>query len=294
LVRALKKAYEDQLAQCIIIGRGGGSFEDLSCFNDETLARVLFASPIPTISAVGHEADYTICDFVASHRAPTPTGAAMHLTKHKDDITREIQTWIERLNNDLLNKIKSGEKMVRQYASSYGLANFQDILASKERSLSHLRDNLENHSPKRKMEQYSSDLDNYNHRLKSHYETYFDKLSVKLEGFQKGLSPSVLLNQIQSYQTQISSLNERSAQGINQTLEGYEVELQNLIDKSIILNPLNLMSKGYSIVYKEGSVVTSIHQIQVEDELNIKFHDGEARSKVLKIEKRVEHGKEII
>lgn len=87
LIQALKRVYQDGDADVIIIGRGGGSFEDLSCFNDENLARTLFSSPIPTVSAVGHEGDYTICDFVASHRAPTPTGAAMLLSKDKKDIT---------------------------------------------------------------------------------------------------------------------------------------------------------------------------------------------------------------
>ena len=86
LIKALNKANKDDLVDLIIIGRGGGSLEDLSCFNDEGLARAIFASRIPIISAVGHEADYSICDFVADLRAPTPTGAAMLASISKEDI----------------------------------------------------------------------------------------------------------------------------------------------------------------------------------------------------------------
>ena len=87
MIKSLKRAISEKLVDVIIIGRGGGSMEDLSCFNDEELARLVATSPIPTISAVGHEMDYTIIDFAASYRAPTPTAAATKVTtKTKIDL----------------------------------------------------------------------------------------------------------------------------------------------------------------------------------------------------------------
>ena len=99
LIRALKSAYQDSSIDCLIIGRGGGSFEDLACFNDEELARTLFKAPFPTVSAVGHEGDYSICDFVASLRAPTPTGAAMLVCKDKNDILENLNIIEQRLKS---------------------------------------------------------------------------------------------------------------------------------------------------------------------------------------------------
>ena len=75
LIKALEQANKENIVDVIIIARGGGSFEDLSCFNDEKLARSIYASQIPIVSGVGHETDFTICDFVADERVPTPTGA---------------------------------------------------------------------------------------------------------------------------------------------------------------------------------------------------------------------------
>ena len=97
LINAIKKANFDKKADVLIIARGGGSLEDLSCFNDEELARTIFASSIPTISGVGHEADFTICDFVSSRRAPTPTGAAVIATPDQNELLTYIDNLVNRL-----------------------------------------------------------------------------------------------------------------------------------------------------------------------------------------------------
>ena len=95
IIDAINKANMDAVCDCLIIARGGGSIEDLSCFNDEELARVIFSSSIPTISGVGHEADFTICDYVSSKRAPTPTGAGVIATpKTIDDLNNTLNNCI--------------------------------------------------------------------------------------------------------------------------------------------------------------------------------------------------------
>jgi len=108
LINAVKKANFEKKVDVLIIARGGGSLEDLSCFNDEELARTIFASSIPTISGVGHEADFTICDFVSSRRAPTPTGAAVIATPDKVELYNYIENLINQLTynykQNLINK----------------------------------------------------------------------------------------------------------------------------------------------------------------------------------------------
>ena len=121
LIRNLNLAYQDKELDCLIIGRGGGSFEDLNGFNDEALARMLAKSPIPVISAVGHEGDYTICDFVASFRAPTPTGAAMRLTKVKEDVYNLLSQYQIRLKNAIVNKITSDFKNYKSLDDRFNL-----------------------------------------------------------------------------------------------------------------------------------------------------------------------------
>jgi exodeoxyribonuclease VII large subunit len=97
LVNALKTAIRRAECDVLIIGRGGGSLEDLWAFNDEKLARVIFESPIPIVSAVGHEVDFTIADFVADVRAPTPSGAAEIVVPSRDDWLRAINSWAARI-----------------------------------------------------------------------------------------------------------------------------------------------------------------------------------------------------
>ena len=124
LIRALKEVYASNKHDCLIIGRGGGSFEDLSCFNDEALARTLFASPIPTVSAVGHEGDVTICDFVASQRAATPTAAAILLSKSREDVVNHVNHLQQRLLQAAVSGVEKKQSLWQKLAGSYGLANF--------------------------------------------------------------------------------------------------------------------------------------------------------------------------
>ena len=107
LINAIKLANLENKVSVLIIARGGGTIEDLSCFNDEQLARTIFASKIPTISGVGHEADFTICDFVSSRRAPTPTGAAVIATPDKNELLNYIDN-LEQENARLKDKIEKG------------------------------------------------------------------------------------------------------------------------------------------------------------------------------------------
>ncbi|HHY09695.1 MAG TPA: exodeoxyribonuclease VII large subunit, partial [Firmicutes bacterium] len=113
-------------ADVLIVGRGGGSFEELSAFNDEEVARAIFASKIPVISAVGHETDFTIADFVADLRAPTPSAAAELAVPVKSELKEQICGLKERLAAILERKIKAERRHLGQLAASAGLKRPQD------------------------------------------------------------------------------------------------------------------------------------------------------------------------
>ena len=164
LVRALKEVYNNPEIDALIIGRGGGSYEDLSCFNDELLARTLFASPIPTVTGIGHDADFTICDFVSSFRAPTPTGAAMVLTKEKKDIINQLETYNDRLQNKILSTIVNSEKTLNQLLKSYGLSNYLEVFSKYEQKHLNVLKSLEKYSPVNILLSYEQSLNNLDSR----------------------------------------------------------------------------------------------------------------------------------
>lgn len=258
LIRNLRLAYQNDKIDCLIIGRGGGSFEDLACFNDETLARVLFEAPFPTISAVGHEGDYTICDFVASHRAPTPTGAAMLATKDKNEIFETISIFSQRLTSGIRTYFKNIETRYENLKMSYGLDKFDQLLNVKENQYNILNEKFKQFSPDKIIERQEKELV-YN----------IKQLNTNFERIVYGLEDKNNLN--------FNSLNNN----IDRYLDKIKTKYQLYNNKLVLLNPLNIMEKGYSVVYKGSDVVSSIDNINIDDEINVKFIDGTVKAKVL-------------
>ena len=126
----------------LIVGRGGGSIEDLWAFNEEIVARAIYASRVPIISAVGHEVDFTIADFVADLRAPTPTGAAEMAVPNISDVFKNIDNYKIRMNSQIVGKIKLFEKRLDALKDSYILKNPMSIYEIQEQKLSTYIDKL--------------------------------------------------------------------------------------------------------------------------------------------------------
>ena len=149
----------------IILGRGGGSIEDLWAFNEEIVARAIFKSKIPIISGVGHEIDFTISDFVSDLRAPTPTGAAIAATRDKDEIKAYLQTCKTRINNALQNKLENSSEILKKYKLNYILNNPTRLYDIQEQKLDILYDKLNNiinlkiDNLNKKMETYKIKID---------------------------------------------------------------------------------------------------------------------------------------
>jgi len=143
IVEALNKAYTYPL-DTIIVGRGGGSNEDLSAFNDEEVVRTAFASPIPIIAAVGHEVDYTLLDFVASKRASTPTGAAELATIDKRELYEYLDNAHYTMYSNILNKLKYIKEKLNQIKSRPFFVNPENIYKDKLNKVNSIKDNLNN------------------------------------------------------------------------------------------------------------------------------------------------------
>ena len=141
IVRQIKRA-EDYNLDVLIVGRGGGSIEDLWAFNEEIVARAIFECPIPVISAVGHEIDFTIADFVADLRAPTPTGAAEIAVPNKADVINYINQLSLRSRKAVGNILELKKKRLDNIKSNYILNNPLDLYSAKIQKLDYLTESL--------------------------------------------------------------------------------------------------------------------------------------------------------
>ncbi len=280
LVRALLRVYQDNDADAIIIGRGGGSFEDLSCFNDETLARTLFASKIPTVSAVGHEGDYTICDFVASFRAPTPTGAAMALSKDKKDVNELLIDRSSRLKIAIKSKLVSDYNLWNNLSSSYGLSNFEKILNNKHTMLDSFISKLQKFSPELLTKNVENKINVSDLRMFNAINNKFNEYNALISNFDSRLKPNLVINKINKYDDLINQFSNKIFEVNINEIDKKETMLFNMTDKMVLLNPFNIMKKGYSIVYKDDNIVSSSKDLKSEDEIMIKMSDGDVLAKI--------------
>jgi len=213
----------------LIVGRGGGSIEDLWAFNEEIVARAIFKAKTPIISAVGHEIDFTIADFVADLRAPTPTGAAEMAVPNLIDVKTIIEQFNIRLNKHMKNMLDTYTKKLDTLKTNYVLTSPLAPIEVKEEKLSNLVTNLEQ-LIKHKLEILTNKFDNMkNKNILLHPET-------------------MLFNCQQRYQLNFNKLE--------------------------LLNPLNILNKGYSIVTKDETLIKSYKDLNKDDVINIKLNKG--------------------
>jgi len=188
IVEQIEKANRQKLVDVLIIGRGGGSIEDLWAFNEEVVAKAIYNSKIPIISAVGHETDFTISDFVASVRASTPSHAAELAVRNYRDVLQEISDYKQRLEYALKNQYQNLVKHYHQVISSNYFKNPQRILQPKELAYVNLYDRLLKVNPVNVIERKHEKLESYLKQIKANYRYYllsknnkYNNLIEKLE-----------------------------------------------------------------------------------------------------------------
>jgi len=241
---------QDNPIDLVLICRGGGSIEDLWCFNNENLAREIASFPIPTISGVGHEIDFTICDFVSDMRAPTPTASAEIATEFnfqaKDKIINLYIDLGRTITNSILNKIQKIEYLKKNIRSplmilreqnqkidSYELQlkqNIKMLLAENKQTLSLLRSRLKERSPNKYIQQLNTKIDNIKNLIKKEIKSSINRNSVLIQEYEKNLE---------------------------------------------ILNPLSILERGYSIIQnKSGESIKSNQDVKVGETLTARLNKG--------------------
>ncbi len=231
----------------IIIGRGGGSIEDMWCFNDETLARLIAGSDIPVISAVGHEIDFTICDFVADLRAPTPSAAAELVAKSSSELLQKLNQW-ERLTRN------SFEKIFR--------LKYQAAFNAGKRLV----------DPKRKLMDYSVRNDDLFNRLEQAARVYLTNQKKDLNLLQQRMVSPVQL--AQKLRVNIDHLNLRFISETKKNISNSQVHVRSIMSLLDSLSPLRVVDRGFSITQKNNKVVKSVHEVKANDDITIRVTDG--------------------
>lgn len=264
----------------IIVGRGGGSIEDLWAFNEEPVARAIAASRVPVVSAVGHETDFTIADFVADVRAPTPTGAAAIILRDRVEVLKQIEGDMARANRAVTNRLK-------------GMRSSFEVLDAKL-------------SPKRAEESFGMrcmHLDELSARCDSALRGTVEGMRHRFEVLDSRLSPEKALSDIGVLRTRVDNDLERISTSASHRLEVSasridsigrrpETAIRRLHDNlgSGIesmgkrlegLNPLNVLGRGYTMVTSEnGDVLTSVSRISPGDIIRISMRDGSASAEI--------------
>lgn len=234
IVKNIKMA-ENYDLDVLIVGRGGGSIEDLWPFNEEIVARAIFESSIPIISAVGHEIDYTIADFVADLRAPTPTGAAELAVPNLVDLKKHIGQLKIRLNENVLKVINYQKLYLDSLKNSFVIKNPLIMYDNKKQKL-------------------DSIIEKLNNILRIKMDKNIDKLNFLKNSY-------ILKNSDLLYKPKRDDLN-------------------NIIEKLELINPLKVLKRGYSVVYKDDFIINSVDNLNKSDKLKIKLSDGNVITKI--------------
>ncbi|MCI8670749.1 MAG: exodeoxyribonuclease VII large subunit [Bacilli bacterium] len=244
----------------LIVGRGGGSIEDLWAFNEEIVARAIYEARVPIISAVGHEIDFTIADFVADLRAPTPTGAAEMAVPTVAEINNIINNYEIRLNEFIGNMIHKDKLLLERITGSYILKNPLSLYEIKEQKLDNFIDTLNNNIRKR--------LENGNLVLKGIKSSYVLKNPMSLFEIKK---EKLIFNEKCLYSD------------IKNIIIKNDHNYKMLINTLKLVNPLGILEKGYSLVTKDNVLIKDCKNLKKDDILNIRLHEGNVIAKVQNI-----------
>ncbi|MCC5855658.1 MAG: exodeoxyribonuclease VII large subunit [Idiomarina sp.] len=258
---ALATAIRRNEVDALLITRGGGSLEDLWSFNDEALARDIANCPLPTVSAVGHEVDFTISDFVADLRAPTPSAAAEVLSQDRSVMVRHLLQLRERF-----------WRSWKHYAQR------------QQAQVSHLQARLSPLSPRQKLEAKAQLLDDLQARLERAMQTQQQSRSQQLTQFAHRLAqrhPTRWLPNLQKAQQEnTQDLQRAMLRFLNQQRQRFMQSQQSLQ----IVSPLNTLARGYSLSLDEnGQVIRSTEQLTEGALIKTRLHEGEVESRVTKL-----------
>jgi exodeoxyribonuclease VII large subunit len=260
IVRGIELAQKIKKLDVLIVGRGGGSIEDLWCFNEEIVARAIYGSRLPIISAVGHEIDFTIADFVADLRAPTPSAAAEVVAKSEQELLERLQFFSKSLRLSMFQRIKELQQQVQ---------NFQKRLIDPERALRDL----------------SLRLDDWTQRLINGITRHIANLKLENKALSQSLkNPKETL---EIYKQKNANLLKLIVHSMSRTLDRRRQSYQAKTQMLDSLSPLRTVDRGYGIIRQGQKLIPDITKLQ-GDSIEVELRDGFIDAEIIKIRKKEE------
>ena len=264
IAQMIELANQRQEVDVLIVGRGGGSLEDLWCFNEEMVARAIFHSHLPVISAVGHETDVTIADFVADVRAPTPSAAAELVSRNQTELLQQLQYRRQRLEIAL-----------------------DRLFAEKQQKLKHLSLRLHNQHPQAQLRIQQQLITQLSHRLQQTLRHHWQKTAENLTVLSMRLYKNPLPLRLQQYEQQLAQLKVRLNSHMNLTLSLQQKQLAHLCGKLDSLSPLKVLARGYSITQNQQNLtIHSMKDVNVGEQIKTRLPDGDIISQVIRLEEK--------
>lgn len=258
IARNIARANERDDLDVLIIGRGGGSIEDLWAFNEEIVVRAIFESRLPIISSVGHETDVTLADFVADKRAATPTAAA------------ELATPVTKL--DLLTYLQNQEKRMTTAV--------KHSLSKKQEALRILSQSVIFRQPERLYDGYLQRLDQLQLRLKQGLNAELVRNQQKVQEQIHRLEQLSPIIKIQRYQDRIQQLKKLLRSQMAVTYDAKVAEVKRLSEALLMLDTSRIVARGYAIVKKGEVVVASAKDLKENDQVSLLMRDGQVELEV--------------
>lgn len=258
IARNIARANQREDLDVLIIGRGGGSIEDLWAFNEEIVVRAIFESRLPIISSVGHETDVTLADFVADRRAATPTAAA------------ELATPVTKL--DLLTHLQNQEKRMATAV--------QNVLSRKKEGLKKCSQSVIFRQPERLYDGYLQRLDQLQLRLKQSLRTRISDSKQIVQARTHQLVQLSPVTKIQRYQDRLNQLDKLLRSQMALVYDAKVAEVKRLSEALLMLDTSRIVARGYAIVKKEESVVDSVKKLKKKDQVTLLMRDGQVELEV--------------
>lgn len=244
----------------IVIARGGGSIEDLAAFNDEGLARVIAASHLPVISAVGHETDFTICDFVSDLRAPTPSAAAELVIESKHRIAEHLAHLHQRLDRGARYQLMLARNRLTELAQHGAFAGMQDLLGRRSQRLDELMFRM---------------AASFRHNLRD-YSRRLEVAAARVRHYDFRRSLAMTRNQLDSGADSLLRV-------MRNRLNEHRGRLNELYAKLDALSPVKILERGYALVFDaKGNLVKDSNQLAAGDEISARVAHGTFTAEVKK------------
>ena len=258
IARNIARANQREDLDVLIIGRGGGSIEDLWAFNEEIVVRAIFESRLPVISSVGHETDVTLADFVADRRAATPTAAA------------ELATPVTKL--DVLTHLQNQEKRMTKAV--------QNVLSRKKEALKKCSQSVIFRQPERLYDGYLQRLDQLQLRLKQSLRTRISDNKQLVQARTHRLVQLSPVTKIQRYQDRLAQLDKLLRSQMALVYDAKVAEVKRLSEALLMLDTSRIVARGYAIVKKEESVIDSVESLKKKDQVTLLMRDGQVELEV--------------